>query len=60
MEIRKLGKHYLQFIKGSQRFYRAHVLNLDTLSDGIPELRKLAQKWGDEGWFETVPTSNLH
>jgi hypothetical protein len=59
VEIRKLGKHYLQFIKTSQRFYRQHILNLDTLSDGIPELRKLAQKWGDDGWCTFPSTQDI-
>ncbi|KAF2194852.1 hypothetical protein K469DRAFT_136357 [Zopfia rhizophila CBS 207.26] len=48
VEYRKLGKHYLQFIKASQRFYRQYILNLDTQLDGIPELRKIAHKWKDD------------
>ena len=48
VEIRKLAKNYLQFIKGSQRFYRQYILNLDAQFDGIPELRKIAQKWKDD------------
>lgn len=49
MEIRKFQKHYLQFIKASQRFYRQYILDLDAQFDGIPELRKIAQKWKDDG-----------
>jgi hypothetical protein len=48
VEIRKFQKTYLQFIKASQRFYRQYILNLDTQFDGIPELRKIAQKWKDD------------
>ena len=49
MEIRKFQKNYLQFIKASQRYYRQHILNLDAHFDGIPELRKIAHKWKDDG-----------
>jgi hypothetical protein len=48
VEIRKFQKTYLQFIKASQRFYRQYILNLDAQFDGIPELRKIAQKWKDD------------
>lgn len=49
VEARKTGKQYLAFIKASQRFYRQHILLLDAQVDGIPELRKVAQKLTDEG-----------
>ncbi|KAH6644557.1 hypothetical protein C7974DRAFT_408229 [Boeremia exigua] len=48
VEIRKFQKHYLHFIKASQRYYRQYILNLDAHVDGIPELRKIAQKWKDD------------
>ncbi|KAF1947488.1 hypothetical protein EJ02DRAFT_333926 [Clathrospora elynae] len=48
VEIRKFQKAYLQFIKASQRFYRQYILNLDAQFDGIPELRRIAQKWKDD------------
>ncbi|KAG9191469.1 hypothetical protein G6011_10203 [Alternaria panax] len=48
VEIRKFQKTYLQFIKASQRFYRQYILNLDTQFNGIPELRRIAQKWKDD------------
>ncbi|KAF2849114.1 hypothetical protein T440DRAFT_508900 [Plenodomus tracheiphilus IPT5] len=48
VEIRKFQKHYMHFIKASQRFFRQYILNLDTQFDGIPELRKIAQKWKDD------------
>lgn len=49
VEIRKFQKYYLHFIKASQRFYRQYILNFDVQFDGIPELRKIAQKWKDDG-----------
>ena len=48
VELRKLQKSYLQFIKTSQRFYRQYILNLDAQFDGIPELRQIARKWKDD------------
>ncbi|KAI8932691.1 hypothetical protein NX059_010184 [Plenodomus lindquistii] len=48
VEMRKFQKHYMHFIKASQRFYRQYILNLDTQFDGIPELRNIAQKWKDD------------
>ncbi|KAF1844159.1 uncharacterized protein K460DRAFT_408460 [Cucurbitaria berberidis CBS 394.84] len=48
VEIRKFQKLYLHFIKASQRFYRQYILNLDAQFDGLPELRKIAQKWKDD------------
>jgi hypothetical protein len=49
VEYRKVGKAYLEFIKSSQRFYRQYVLHLDARFNGIPELRKVAQSWKNEG-----------
>ncbi|KAF2197789.1 hypothetical protein GQ43DRAFT_190367 [Delitschia confertaspora ATCC 74209] len=54
VELRKSSKHYLAFIKTSQRFYRQFIMNLDAQFDGIPELRKVAQKWKDDA---TKPSS---
>lgn len=48
VELRKFQKTYLHFIKASQRFYRQYILNLDAQFDGIPELRRIAQKWKDD------------
>jgi hypothetical protein len=48
VEIRKFQKNYLHFIKASQRYYRQYILNLDAHFDGIPDLRKIAQKWKDD------------
>lgn len=49
VEMRKFQKNYLHFIKASQRYYRQYILNLDAHFDGIPELRRIAQKWKDDG-----------
>jgi hypothetical protein len=49
VEARKFVKNYLHFIKASQRFYRQYILNFDAQFDGIPELRKIAHKWKDDG-----------
>lgn len=54
VEIRKFQKNYLQFIKASQRYYRQHILNLDAHFDGIPELRKIAHKWKDDGMSTVI------
>lgn len=48
VELRKLQKTYLQFIKASQRFYRQYILNLDAQFEGIPELRRVALGWKDD------------
>ncbi|KAF2641842.1 hypothetical protein P280DRAFT_479110 [Massarina eburnea CBS 473.64] len=48
VELRKLQKTYLQFIKASQRFYRQYILNLDAQFEGIPELRRVARQWKDD------------
>ncbi|KAI9791975.1 MAG: hypothetical protein M1816_003244 [Peltula sp. TS41687] len=50
VERRKLIKHYLDFIKSSQRFYRAYIQRLASHFGGIPELDEVAHrfKWDDE------------
>lgn len=48
VEMRKLARHYMSFIKESQKFYRRYIMSLDAQIDGIPELRKAAQKWKDD------------
>jgi hypothetical protein len=58
VERRKLQKEYLQFIKSSQRYYRQLILNLDTQIEGIPELRKIAFKWKDDGMSNRVPAGS--
>lgn len=49
VEHRKLIKHYLDFIKSSQRFYRGYIQRLDSHFDGIPELRAVARKLNLDG-----------
>ncbi|KAJ9263995.1 hypothetical protein DTO021C3_7339 [Paecilomyces variotii] len=45
VEKRKLEKHYLDFIKSSQRFYRGYIQRLASHYGGVPELEKIAQKF---------------
>ncbi|THC94333.1 hypothetical protein EYZ11_006172 [Aspergillus tanneri] len=45
VERRKLEKHYLEFIKSSQRFYRGYVQQLSSHFGGIPELEKVARRF---------------
>ena len=48
VEIRKHGKSYLDFLKSSQRFYRAYIGELDLQHGGIAELRKAARQMEPE------------
>ncbi|PWY70230.1 hypothetical protein BO70DRAFT_343761 [Aspergillus heteromorphus CBS 117.55] len=45
VERRKLEKHYLEYIKSSQRFYRAYIQQLASHFGGILELEKVARKF---------------
>ncbi|EIT72575.1 hypothetical protein AFCA_000565 [Aspergillus flavus] len=45
VERRKLEKHYLEFIKTSQRFYRGYIQQLSSHFGGIPELENVARKF---------------
>ncbi|KAF7596316.1 hypothetical protein BBP40_002460 [Aspergillus hancockii] len=45
VEKRKLEKHYLEFIKTSQRFYRGYIQQLSSHFGGIPELENVARKF---------------
>ncbi|KAI4289499.1 MAG: hypothetical protein L6R35_001234 [Caloplaca aegaea] len=45
VEQRKTAKTYLDFIKSSQRFYRACVQDLGSRFSGIPELKAIAHKF---------------
>ncbi|KAJ5619007.1 hypothetical protein N7510_002991 [Penicillium lagena] len=51
VEKRKLEKHYLDFIKSSQRFYRGYIQHLSSHFGGILELEKVARKFS----FESEP-----
>ena len=48
MEKRKLEKHYLDFIKSSQRFYRGYIQHLSSHFGSIVELGKVARKFNFE------------
>ncbi|KAJ5908529.1 hypothetical protein N7495_001211 [Penicillium taxi] len=48
VEKRKLEKHYLDFIKSSQRFYRGYIQHLSSHFGGIVELDKVARKFNFE------------
>ncbi len=48
VEKRKLEKHYLDFIKSSQRFYRGYIQHLSSHFGGIVELEKVARKFNFE------------
>ncbi|CBF86507.1 uncharacterized protein ANIA_02271 [Aspergillus nidulans FGSC A4] len=45
VERRKFEKHYLEFIKSSQRFYRGYIQQLASHFGGISELEKVARKF---------------
>ncbi|KAH8702501.1 hypothetical protein BGW36DRAFT_290343 [Talaromyces proteolyticus] len=45
VEKRKLEKHYLSFIKLSQKFYRGYIQHLSSHFGGIPELEQVAKKF---------------
>ncbi|KAE8146172.1 hypothetical protein BDV25DRAFT_55280 [Aspergillus avenaceus] len=54
VERRKLEKHYLEFIKTSQRFFRGYIQQLSSHFGGIPELDKVARKFN----FDDSPTED--
>ncbi|KAL2852912.1 hypothetical protein BJY01DRAFT_259510 [Aspergillus pseudoustus] len=45
VERRKIEKHYLEFIKSSQRFYRGYIQQLASHFGGVLELEKVARKF---------------
>ena len=51
VEQRKAMKQYLEFIKSSQRFYRAYIQRLSSCFGGIPELEAVAGKFHPDGRF---------
>ncbi|RAL05568.1 uncharacterized protein BO80DRAFT_440347 [Aspergillus ibericus CBS 121593] len=55
VERRKLEKHYLEFIKSSQRFYRAYIQQLSSHFGGIPELEKVARKFNSDNLSAEPP-----
>ncbi|KAJ5562871.1 DNA/RNA-binding domain E.t1.c1-type [Penicillium sp. DV-2018c] len=48
VERRKLERHYLDFIKSSQRFYRGFIQHLSSHFGGIAELERVAHKFNHE------------
>ncbi|KAL4909447.1 hypothetical protein BDW74DRAFT_81160 [Aspergillus multicolor] len=55
VERRKLEKHYLEFIKSSQRFYRGYIQQLASHFGGISELEKVARKFSFDNLFAELP-----
>jgi hypothetical protein len=49
VEKRKLKKHYLDFIKSSQRFYRGYIQRLASHFGGLPEIDAVAKKCNLDG-----------
>ncbi|KAI9726257.1 MAG: hypothetical protein M1834_009058 [Cirrosporium novae-zelandiae] len=45
VEKRKLEKHYMGFIKSSQKFYRGYIHRLALQYDGVPELEAVAKRF---------------
>ncbi|KAI9374907.1 hypothetical protein BJX61DRAFT_224970 [Aspergillus egyptiacus] len=56
VERRKLEKHYLEFIKASQRFYRGYIQQLASRFGGIPELEKVSRKFNFDNLSAVPPT----
>ncbi|KAJ5182745.1 hypothetical protein N7492_000361 [Penicillium capsulatum] len=57
VEKRKLEKHYLDFIKSSQRFYRGYIQHLSSHFGGIVELEKVARKFNFENLSAQPPST---
>ncbi|KAJ6110535.1 hypothetical protein N7486_002770 [Penicillium sp. IBT 16267x] len=57
VEKRKLEKHYLDFIKSSQRFYRGYIQHLSSRFAGILELEKVACKFNFENLSAQPPST---
>ncbi|GAM34891.1 hypothetical protein TCE0_015r02774 [Talaromyces pinophilus] len=55
VEKRKLEKHYLDFIKLSQKFYRGYIQHLSSHYVGIPELEQVAKKFSFENLTVETP-----
>lgn len=49
MEQRKVMKHYLDFVKSSQRFYRGYIQRLASRFGGIPEVEAVAHQFHVSG-----------
>lgn len=42
--VRSISKYFLTFLKGSERFYRQHIHQLNQAFEGIPELEAVADE----------------
>ena len=49
VERRKMEKHFIDFIKSSQRFYRGYIQRLASHFDSVPEIFDIARKFGLDG-----------
>lgn len=59
VERRKLGKHFLDFIKSSQRFYRGYIQRLSSRFGGIPELEHVARSFNFPDDLSLEPRLNV-
>ena len=59
VEQRKLLKHYLDFIKGSQRYYRGYIQKLASHFRGVPEIEAIAHKFAVDSTCIAVGHSNV-
>ncbi|KAJ5099768.1 hypothetical protein N7532_006769 [Penicillium argentinense] len=59
VEKRKLEKHYLDFIKSSQRFYRGYIQHISSHFGGIVELEKVARKFNFESTNTLIEFNGL-
>ncbi|KAL5043962.1 hypothetical protein BDW71DRAFT_186875 [Aspergillus fruticulosus] len=55
VERRKIEKHYLEFIKSSQRFYRGYIQQLASYFGGVSELEKVARKFNFDNLSSAPP-----
>ncbi|KAL6712804.1 hypothetical protein ACLMJK_009645 [Lecanora helva] len=56
VEKRKTEKHFLEFIKSSQRFYRGIIQQLASTHNGLPELEAIANRL----MLSTLPMKKPH
>ena len=51
-------KHYLDFIKASQRYYRGYIQRLVSQFGGVPEIEAIAHKFAVDSTCVAVGQSN--
>ncbi|KAL4788046.1 hypothetical protein BJX76DRAFT_228341 [Aspergillus varians] len=59
VERRRLEKHFLEFIKSSQRFYRGYIQQLASHFGGISKLEKVARKFNFDTLSAAPPNQPL-